>query len=108
MIAAKTALEARVAATRAEAPAELAAWADAHDAYVAAFLDDCAARGEPGGTTASVATRERAGWAEVRAGTRVFVDEDLYYVTMNADPIAACSGSIHRLAKPCAEPGFPP
>jgi len=41
-IAAKTALEALVAQTRGEAPAELAAWADAHDAYLAAFLEDCA------------------------------------------------------------------
>lgn len=81
--AAKTALGALVAATRAEAPAEIAAWADAHDAYLAAFLDDCVARGEPDGTAASVATRERAEWAEVRAGARAFVDENLYYVTMN-------------------------
>ncbi len=73
----------RAAATRAEAPAEITAWADAHDAYLAAFLDDCVARGEPDGTAASVATRERAEWAEVRAGARAFVDENLYYVTMN-------------------------
>jgi hypothetical protein len=59
--AAKTELEALVAATRAEAPAEIAAWANAHDA--------------------SVATRERAEWAEVRTGARVFVDENLFYVT---------------------------
>jgi hypothetical protein len=83
--AANTVLEALVAATRADAPAEIAAWADAHDAYLAAFLDDCVARGESDGTAASVATRERAAWAEVRAGTRAVVDEDLYYVTMNAE-----------------------
>jgi hypothetical protein len=84
-IAAKTALEALVAATRAEAPAEIAAWADAKDAYLAAFLDDCVARGESDGTAASVATRERAEWAEVRAGTRTFVDENPCYVTENAE-----------------------
>lgn len=83
--AAKTALLALVAATRAEAPAEIAAWVGAHDAYLAAFLDDCIARGESDSTAASVATRERAGWGEVRAGTRAFVDENLYYVTMNAE-----------------------
>ena len=80
-VAAKTELEALVTATRAEAPAEIAAWADAHDAYLAGFLEDCLARGEPDGTGASVATRERAEWAEVRAGARVFVDENLFSVT---------------------------
>jgi hypothetical protein len=83
--AAKTELEALVAATRAEAPAEIAAWADAHAAYLAAFLEDLVARGEPDGTAASVATRERAEWAEVRAGARVFVDENLFYVTDDAN-----------------------
>jgi hypothetical protein len=84
-IAAQTALEALVAATRADAPAEITLWADAKDAYLAAFLDDCLARGESDGTAASVATRERAEWAEVRAGTRAFVEENLYYVTENTE-----------------------
>jgi hypothetical protein len=84
-VAATTELEALVAATRAEAPAEIAAWADAHDAYLAAFLEDRVARGESDGTAASVATRERAEWAEVRAGARVFVDENLFYVTDDAE-----------------------
>lgn len=79
--AAKTALEALVGATRSEAPDELSAWAAAHDAYLAAFLEDCAARGERDGTAASVATRERVEWAEVRDGARAFVDENLFYVT---------------------------
>jgi hypothetical protein len=83
--AAKTELEALVAATRAEAPAEIAAWADAHDAYLAAFLEDCLARGETDSTGASVATRERAEWAEVRAGSRMFIDENLFYVTDDAE-----------------------
>lgn len=74
-----------MATTRAEAPAEIAAWADAHDAYLAAFLDECAAQGEADSTAASVATRERAEWAETRAGTRTFVNEHLSYVTMNAE-----------------------
>lgn len=82
---AKTALEALVAATRAEAPAEIAAWVDAHDAYLAAFVDDCATRGESDGTAASVAIQERAEWAEVRAGTRALVDENLFYVTLDAE-----------------------
>lgn len=84
-IAAKAALEALVARTRAEAPAEIAAWVDAHDAYLAAFLADCAARGEVDGTGAHVASQQRAAWAEVRRGTRVFADPELYYVTTNAE-----------------------
>jgi hypothetical protein len=35
-------------------------------------------------TQASAGTTP-AQWAEVRAGTRAFVDEDLYYVTENAE-----------------------
>lgn len=83
--AARTALTALVTATRAEAPAELVAWADAHAAYLAAFAEACEARGEAGGTARAVALDEQAAWAEVRAGTRPFVDENLFYVTMDAD-----------------------
>ena len=83
--AAKTALEALVVATRAESPTEIVAWADAHDAYLAAFVADCLARGESGGTAAFVARRERAEWGEVRAGTRAFVDENVFYVTLDAE-----------------------
>jgi hypothetical protein len=79
------ALEALVIATRAEAPAELTAWADAHEAYLAAFVDDCAACGESDGTATFVARRESEHWAEVRAGKRAFVDENVFYVTMNAE-----------------------
>ena len=77
--AATAALEALVAKTRAEAPAEIAAWADAHDQYLAAFLEEC----KPDDTGAFVAKRERAEWAEVRSGTRTFVDENVFYVTDN-------------------------
>jgi dGTP triphosphohydrolase len=79
--AAKTALETLVQTTRAEAPAEIVAWADAHDAYLAAFLEDCVTKGEPDSTAADLATRERAAWAEVRGGERAFVEENLHYVT---------------------------
>lgn len=82
---ARAALEALVERTRAEAPAEIIAWADAHDAYLAAFLQDLAAGGESAGTAASVATDERAAWAEVRSGTRTLVDENGFYVTRNEE-----------------------
>lgn len=100
--AAKTALEALVAATRAEAPAEIAAWADAHDAYLAAFVDECVARGESDGTAASVAIRERAAWAEVRAGARELVDEDLFYVTLDAERYRRLFGIDPHTLEPVA------
>lgn len=83
--AAKAALEQLVARARAESPADVAAWADAHDAYLAAFIAECAAKGEADGTAAKVAADERAGWREVRDGKRAFVDENVFYVTLNAD-----------------------
>jgi hypothetical protein len=83
--AATIALEALVATTRTRAPGEITAWADAHDAYLAAFLADCVAKGEADGTAADVATRERSQWAEVRQGTRAFVDENLFYVTQDTE-----------------------
>lgn len=77
--AARTALEALVARTRAEAPAEIAAWAAAHDAYLAAFLRSCT-----DGTAIMVAQRERGEWAEVRDGARAFVEENVFFVTSDA------------------------
>lgn len=90
--AARTALAQLVAATRRDAPDEVLAWADAHDAYLAAFLDDCAAKGEAAEVAASVATDERAAWGEVRAGTRDVVDENPFYVTLNAERYRALFG----------------
>jgi hypothetical protein len=81
--AAKQALEELVARTRTEAPAEVDAWALAHDAYLSLFLDDCARRGEADSVGASVAIRERAEWAEVRAGMRSFVEESLVHVPLD-------------------------
>lgn len=82
-VAATRALEELVARTRAEAPADVEAWALAHDAYLSAFLDDCAKRGEADSLAASVAIRERAQWAEVRSGTRAVVEESLAHVPLD-------------------------
>lgn len=82
---AKATLAALVATTRVEAPAEIDAWVQAHDDYLAAFLADLAAKGESDSTAAMVASDERRAWAEVKAGTRPFVDENGFYVTSNAD-----------------------
>jgi hypothetical protein len=75
-------LEARIATLRSEAPSELDAWAFAHYCYLSQFLHECAEKGESDSTAAKAATRERAEWAEFRAGTRSFVDE-CGYVRLN-------------------------
>jgi hypothetical protein len=82
--AARSGLEQLVARTRADAPAELAAWALAHYAYLSMFLHDCAESGEPDSMGASVARRERAQWTEVRDGTRAFVEESQGQVPIHA------------------------
>lgn len=73
-------LTALVERTRRDAPAEIDAWCDAHTAYLTAFraeTDDDVRRG--------VADDELAAWAEVRAGTRAYVDENAYYITLNRE-----------------------
>ena len=82
---AKPALAALVAMTRAEAPEEIVAWVNAHQAYLTAFIADCAAKGETDTTATMVATDEHAAWEEVRAGTRLFPDQNSFYVTLHAE-----------------------
>ena len=74
---AKTALEELFARTRAEAPAEIEAWALAHEALVCWYLNDCAERGESDSTWAWSANQDRAAWAAVRAGGTPWVEERL-------------------------------
>jgi hypothetical protein len=90
--AAKVALQALVAQTRTEAPHEIAAWADAHRAYLTAFLEDCQAQGKADSTEAFVARQEITQWGEVAAGTRTFVDENVFYVTMHRERYQALFG----------------
>lgn len=73
-------LDALVARLRVEAPDAVAAWADAHDALLAAFLAGCA-----DSTGRFVAEKERAAWAEVRRGERAWVEENVFYVSI--DPV---------------------
>lgn len=77
-------LEKLVNRTRAEAPAEIEAWCDAHDKFLALFLDDCAKEGKDD-TAVFVAKEEREKWAQVRAGTLAFVDENVYYIPIDRD-----------------------
>lgn len=80
-------LAALVARLRVEAPDALVAWADAHDAFLAAFLEGCA-----DSTGRFVAEKERAAWAEVRSGERAWVEENVYYVTIDPDRYRALFG----------------
>lgn len=87
-------LDALVARLRVEAPDAIVAWADAHDAFLAAFIEGCA-EGAPGSSASTarfVAEQERAAWAEVRSGARAWVDENVYYVSIDPDRYRAVFG----------------
>lgn len=76
---AQAALEALVPKLRAEAPREIQAWVEAHDAYLAWVIADHLARGEPEASNVDHAKRDRGEWAKVRDGALVFVEERVYY-----------------------------
>lgn len=96
---AKTALTALVATMRDSAPSELASWVQAHDAYLAGFLEDSS--NAPDRTAVFVATNERKEWAEVLAGTRAFVDENAFYVTLNRERYRRLFGIDPTTLEPC-------
>ena len=81
LTAATAEIEALVATLRAEAPHELAAWADAHDALLAGYLASDDARGPYAESAAKSAQHARAEWAEVKAGTRTFSEQGSYAET---------------------------
>jgi hypothetical protein len=88
-------LDALVARLRVEAPDAIVAWADAHDAFLAAFVAGLPDGGAPGSTASTarfVAEQERAAWAEVRRGERAWVDENVYYVSIDPDRYRAAFG----------------
>jgi len=80
------ALNTEVARLRAERPAVIEAWADAHDAVLADFIARKAnATGNSlDATGVSVADGERTKWAAVKRGELAFVDENGFYV--HSDP----------------------
>jgi hypothetical protein len=59
-------------------PAAIAAWADAHDALLAAFLADTT-----DATAKHVAGTEREQWGAVKRGELAFVDENVFYVKLD-------------------------
>lgn len=88
---AEQALAALVARLRVEAPDALVAWADAHDAFLAAFIEGCP-EGSHASTARFVAGKEREAWAEVRSGKRAWVEENVFYVTIDRDRYRALFG----------------
>jgi hypothetical protein len=81
LAAATAELEALVAKLRTEAPQEIAAWADAHDALLAAYLASEDAHGPYAESAAQAASQARAEWAEVKAGTRTYSEQGVYAET---------------------------
>lgn len=83
----RAALAALLTATRQSAPAEVSAWADAHTALLTAFIattTDATAR--------FVANNELGQWAELARGSLDYVDENVFYVNVDAAAYAACFG----------------
>lgn len=79
--AARESLDALIARTRTDAPAELDAWAFAHYCYLSQFLHQRAERGDTTSADVLGATREREQWARFRAGTLPFVDDSFSIMT---------------------------
>lgn len=85
-------LETRTQAARAEAPAAVQAWADAHIDLLTRFI--AANADEPNHATACyVANKEREAWHEVKRGSRGYVDENCYYIHLPAEALAEWFGS---------------
>lgn len=86
------ALVARSAETFARDPEAVRSWAAAHIDLLESFIATYAA--EPNFSThVFVAREESALWREVAAGTRPFVDENVYYVRVDAAQAAAYFGA---------------
>lgn len=79
-------LQALVAALRTTAPASVAAWADAHDELLAAFIAEN--EKTPNGhtlTAIDVAKQERVGWQAVKRGEQALVDSNHYFITIDRE-----------------------
>jgi len=71
---AKQGIEALVALLRAEAPQEIHAWVDAHDAYLARRIE-----AKPDDDDVYFMNKERGEWAKVRNGSLTYVTERIWY-----------------------------
>lgn len=87
-------LERRVRSLRASDPSHVIAWAEAHRALLSAYADACRAK-EPAGeqsTERFVAEGEMEAWAKVASGEADSVDENTYYVSVDASQYEALFG----------------
>src|SRR5262245_53338551 len=76
---------------RREAPSAIAEWADAHDRFLGEFIER--RRGDEKASTAVfVAEGERGEWAAVKRGEKPFVEENVYYVTIDRERYLAIFG----------------
>jgi hypothetical protein len=76
---------------RREAPGVIAEWADAHDRFLSELIASW--RGDESRSTAVfVAEGERAEWAAVERGEKPFVEENVYYVTIDRERYFAIFG----------------
>lgn len=86
-------LAARVAETRARAPESVRAWANAHVELLERFVATYTS--EPTyATNVFVARQEADQWREVAEGKRAFVEENVFYVHVDADQHAEFFGVL--------------
>ena len=89
------ALAARAAETRARAPESVRAWANAHVDLLERFIATYTS--EPTYATNVFVARQEAGqWREVAAGRRAFVEENVFYVHVDAAQHAAYFGVMNE------------
>ncbi|MBA2538095.1 MAG: hypothetical protein H0V17_00545 [Deltaproteobacteria bacterium] len=74
-------LEALVTKLRVEQPGAVAAWADAHVAFLAAFR----AKAYDNLTEIFVADQEQQAWEQVKQGEKLFVEENGFYITIDRE-----------------------
>jgi hypothetical protein len=87
-------LGALVARLRTEDPTAIERWADLHCELLRAFVTTCA-RAEATShesTGAMVASDEIEGWAAVKRGDKPFVEENVYYVSVDRARYVAAFG----------------
>lgn len=90
--AAKTEFDALFARTREETPAEIEAWALAHEAILCLFLNDCAERGESDSMSTWSAARDVEAWGALRAGAATWVSERLSSISLGRDRFRSLFG----------------
>lgn len=91
------ALERAVAGLRTTNPAVVAAWADAHDELLRGFIarNEVEAKANSSSMAATgvfVAGQEREGWSKVKRAELAFVDQNFFYISIDAADYARIFG----------------